>query len=83
MLETSGSHLKIHDTLEEEGVFFVCQSDDSEAKAEQVRTNEPKTLTLRIPESLAAGSWRMEVRNTRRDGNDLRTGIFEPILRVQ
>ncbi|MDR8394393.1 DUF4469 domain-containing protein [Aliifodinibius sp. S!AR15-10] len=83
VLELSGTHLKIHDNLEEEGVFFVSQSDDSEAKAEQIRTNEPKTLTMRIPESLAAGPYRIEVRNTHHDSDTLRTGIFKPVLTVE
>lgn len=83
VLEITGNYLKIQDTLDEEGVFFVSQSGDTEAKAEQIRTNEPKTLTLRIPESLAAGPWRVEVRNTSRNGDALRTGVFEPVLTVE
>ncbi|MDR8394528.1 DUF4469 domain-containing protein [Aliifodinibius sp. S!AR15-10] len=83
VLEITGSHLKLNGTLEEEGVYFVSQSDDSEAKAEQVRTNEPKTLTLRIPGSLAAGSWRIEVRNTAYNSDTLRSGLFTTELTVE
>lgn len=84
VLEISGNYLKIHDNLgEEEGVFFVSQSDDAEIHAEKFRTNEPKTLTLRIPETLTAGGWRLEVRNTSRNSNRLRTGIFAPVLTVE
>ncbi|MDR8394201.1 DUF4469 domain-containing protein [Aliifodinibius sp. S!AR15-10] len=46
------------------GPGSILKPTETEAKAEQVRTNEPKTLTLRIPESRTAGSWRIEVRNT-------------------
>jgi hypothetical protein len=83
VLEISGKHLKSHDNVDQEGVFFVNQSEDSEVEGEQIRTNEPKTLTLRIPEDLAAGTYRIEVRNTSRNGNSLRSGIFEPELTVE
>lgn len=84
VLEVMGSELKLHDNLEEEeGVFFLSQADDSEVRATQIRTNEPKTLTMRIPDSLTAGTWRLEVRNTTRKGKTLRTGIFPPVLTVE
>jgi hypothetical protein len=83
VLEITGTNLKIHNNLEDEGVFFVNQSDDTEEAADQIRTNEPKTLTLRIPEGLAAGTYRIEVRNTRHNGDTLRTGIFTPKLTVE
>lgn len=84
VLEITGNHLKLYDNLEdEEGVFFISQADDTEARATQVRTNEPQTLTLRIPDTLLAGEYRIEVRNTSRKGETLRTGIFTPVLTVQ
>lgn len=74
--------LKIYHNLEdEEGVFFVNQADGTETRQGELRTNEPKTLTLRIPE-LPAGSYRLEVRNTRYDGKTLRIGVFTPVLTV-
>lgn len=82
VLEITGTHLKIHNNISDEGVYFVNQSSDTEAEATQIRTNEPKTLTLRIPDSLVAGTYRIEVRNTPRNGNQLRTGIFAPELTV-
>lgn len=83
VLEVTGNNLKIHDNLEEEGVFFVHQSDDGETEATRIHTNEPKTLTLRIPEELEAGTYRLEVRNTPRNGNQLRSSVFTPRLIVQ
>ena len=84
VLEITGSDLKIHDNIEdEEGIFFVSQTDAAEHRAGQIRTNEPQTLTLRIPDSLAAGTWRLEVRNTSRNSQTLRTGIFTPVLTVE
>ena len=80
-LEISGEMLKIHGNLDEEGVFFINLSDNSETLGERLRTNEPKTLTLRIP-ALSAGNYRLEVRNTRYDGKTLRIGIFGPTLSV-
>src|SRR5699024_3748074 len=83
VLEVRGNHLKLHDNVPEEGVFFVNQSNGTEAQVSQIRTNEPKTLTLRIPDGLAAGSYRLEVRTTRYDSDKLRTGIYAPELTVQ
>ncbi len=83
VLEVTGTNLKILSNLEEEGVFFVSQSDDTETEATQVRTNEPKTLTLQIPGNLAAGTYRLEVRNTTYNSNTLRTGVFTPELTVE
>lgn len=83
VLEIEGSELKIYGHLEEEGVFFVSQSGESEYKASQLRVNEPKRLILRIPGELPPGAWRLEVRNTRYDGKTLRTGIFPSALKVE
>lgn len=84
VLEVTGQVLKIHDNLEEEeGVFFISQAGDSEVRADQLRTNEPQKLTLRIPEALTAGTYRLEIRNTSRNGKSLRTGIFAPVLTIE
>lgn len=83
VLEITGNNLKIHDNLEEEGVFFIHQSDDGETEAARIHTNEPKTLTLRIPEELETDTYRLEVRNTRYDTEKLRTSIHAPELTVQ
>ncbi len=81
VVEVSGQLLKIHGNLDEEGVFFINQGDGTETAGEQLRTNEPRTLTLKIP-ALAAGNYRLEVRNSRHDGKTLRVGIFGPTLAV-
>lgn len=84
VLEIEGNHLKIHNNVEgAEGVFFVNQGDDSEFATEEVRTNEPKTLYLRIPDTLTAGTYRIEVRNSRYNSETLRTGLFTPELTVE
>lgn len=82
VLEISGSTLKIYNNLvNDEGVFFINQADGTEYRQTELRTNEPKTLTLRIP-TLPAGNYRLEIRNTRHDGKVLRTGLFIPVLTV-
>ncbi|SMO37236.1 DUF4469 domain-containing protein [Fodinibius sediminis] len=83
VLEITGSNLKIYDNIEDEGVFFVPQSGDDKTEAPQIHTNEPTTLALRIPEELSPGTYRLEVRNTPRNGNQLRSTIFTPRLIVQ
>ncbi|MCW9708465.1 DUF4469 domain-containing protein [Fodinibius salsisoli] len=83
VLEVTGNNLKIYNNIEDEGVFFVHESGDDEMEVAQIHTNEPKTLTLRLPEELAPGSYRLEVRNTPRNGNQLRSSMFTPLLTVQ
>lgn len=83
VLEIRGTHLKIRNNISDEGIFFINQSDNSETEASQIRTNEPKTLTLRIPNSLTAGTYRIEVRNTRYNSDTLREGLFMTDLTVQ
>jgi len=81
VLEINGETLKIHHNLEEEGIFFINQANGQDTKAPFVRTNEPKTLTTRVP-ALSPGQYRLEVRNTRHDGKTLRIGVFTPTLVV-
>ena len=83
VLEVTGNSLKIYDNHEEEGVFLVHQSGGGEKEAVQIHINEPKTLTLRIPEELPTGTYRLEVRNTPRNGNQLRSSVFAPQLTVR
>jgi hypothetical protein len=83
VLKIMGNHLKIYNNVDEEGLFFVNQSDDTEAEATQIRTNEPKTLSLRIPEGLAAGTYQIEVRTTLRNSETMRKGVFTPELTVE
>jgi hypothetical protein len=41
----------------------------------RLRTNEPNKLTLMVPQ-LSKGSYRIEIRNTTRQGKDLRVGTY-------
>lgn len=78
--EITGEDLKIYEEPGE-GVFFVNQMTGQETHAALLRTNLPKTITLRVP-MMPPGQYRIEVRNTTRDGKVLRTGIFAQILTV-
>jgi hypothetical protein len=81
VLEITGSSLKIHNNLEEEGIYFVNMADNTETIATRIRTNEPKTLRLRVPE-LAGGTYQLSIRNTRHDGKSLRVGLMAQMLTV-
>ena len=81
VLEIFGKELKVRDTLAEEGVFLINQTDNTETKVTRIRTNDPGKLTLRVP-TLPAGNYKLEIRNTRYQGKTLRTGIFANTLRI-
>jgi hypothetical protein len=74
-LEIKGQDLKIYDHVDGQGVFFISQANGQETKAIRMRTNEPITLTLMVPQ-LSQGSYRIEIRNTTRQGKDLRVGAY-------
>ena len=79
-LEIEGEELKIFET-EGEGVFFVNQTTAVATKADALRRNEPQRLSLRVP-PLPAGQYRLEIRNTTRNGSVLRTGMLAQMLAV-
>ncbi len=81
-LEIKGTDLKVYSEYEEQGIYFLNVGDGTETKAETIRTNEPKTLTLRVP-ALTAGTYRIEVRNAFWKGTNLRVGITNFALTVE
>lgn len=72
-LEIEGDALKIYDQ-DEQGVFFINKNTGEETRADRLRTNEPKKLSMMVP-SLAAGQYRVEIRNTTRKGQTIRVGM--------
>ena len=74
-LEIKGNQLKIYDNLPEEGLFFINQASGAETKAERVRTNQARSISVLVP-TLVAGNYRLEVRNTTHSSKSLRTGVF-------
>jgi hypothetical protein len=60
--------------------YLALRDPETPTAAAHIRTSEPKTLTLQVPEGLTAGTYRIEVRNTRYDTEKLRTGLYPPPL---
>lgn len=74
-LEITGEELKIYTEPAGQGVFFINKSNGQETVAAMPRINEPKMLSLRIPE-LVAGTYRIEIRNSARKVKTLRVGTI-------
>jgi hypothetical protein len=79
MADILGDLLKIEGT--NAGVFFVNVSSGAQVAAERIHVNEPKKLTILIPQ-LPVGSYRLEVRSHIRGGKELRTGLLNAVLTV-
>nr|WP_319400183.1 DUF4469 domain-containing protein [uncultured Carboxylicivirga sp.] len=75
-LEITGENLKIYPEEDEQGIYFLNTSNGTETKADSIRTNEPKTLTLKTPQ-LPAGEYRIEIRNKAWNNKNLRTGLSD------
>lgn len=74
-LVITGYNLKVYDELEGQGVVFINNEDNSETLVNSFRTNTPQKLELRVP-NLVAGEYRIEIRNTTRNGKLLRIGTL-------
>ncbi len=73
-IEISGDNLKVYEDGSEQGVFFINNGNGAEVKAAVIRTNEPMTLSLRVP-ALESGQYRIEVRNIARNAKTMRIGM--------
>ena len=73
VVEVFGRDLKIYKEVEGAGIFFVNKDSGEEVKISRIRINEPRSLSFMVPE-LAAGNYRLEIRNSARDGAQLRVG---------
>lgn len=82
MMELLGSKLKLDTELTDEGIFLINSADDSETKIDQIHTNLPRKLSGMVPEALAAGSYRLEVRNRPEGNKSLSVGVFALELTV-
>jgi hypothetical protein len=71
--EVRGSHLKLDTTDSDQGIFFIA-SDGTETKVDMVMRNMPANLIFMIPDSLASGEYEIEVRNTPRGHDTIRSG---------
>jgi hypothetical protein len=77
--DITGDLLKIEGN--DAGIFFINTTTAAVYEVNRLHVNEPKKLTLLIPE-LPAGSYRVEVRTHIRGGKELRTGFLNAILTV-
>lgn len=81
-LEIEGKALKIYEEIDGQEVFFINKADGVETKASMPKLNEPKKLSLKVP-ALNPGEYRIEIRNTTRNGKSLRIGISTIYYTVQ
>ena len=70
-----GSKLKIDKDIADEGLFFIA-ADNTEHKVTTYMRNMPSELIFTIPEGLAAGKYRLEIRSYL-EGKTLRTGQLD------
>lgn len=82
MMELNGSKLKLDTELPDEGIFLINSLDDSETKIGQIHTNLPSKLYGMVPEGLAPGSYKLEVRNRQEGNKNLSIGVFAQDLIV-
>ena len=82
MAEIQGQLLKLDDTASDEGIFFISENGGGEIKVSYIYQNFPKSVQFEVPETLSAGSYRLEVRNRAHHGKSVRKGILEYPLNV-
>lgn len=80
MADITGDLIKIEG--EQSGVYFINTTTGTETKVARIHVNQPKKLTVIIPEGLATGSYRIEIRTHIHESKDLRTASLNAILTV-
>lgn len=81
MADITGDLLKIEGDAA--GVFFVNIDTSEVIAVPRIHVNEPKKLTILIPEALPAGSYKVEVRTHIHKSKDLRVGSLNGVLTIQ
>ena len=77
-----GSLLKFDEEDENQGIFFIDQSDNSEHRVDQpLLRNKPGELIFILPD-LPAGGYRLEVRSILPHTSTLRTGALTDELTI-
>ncbi len=76
-----GNDLKYDHEDPQQGIFLVA-SDGTETRMDTIIRNKPSNLIFMIPESLAAGTYALEVRAILTGITSLRTGSLEAELTV-
>lgn len=82
MAELVGQMLKIDETAADEGVYLISDNGGGETKVSYLHINYPKNLQFEIPEGLAPGNYKLEVRNRAHKGKTARTGTLDYTLQV-
>ena len=81
-----GQRLKIYDMADvQQGVFLVPDGGGAAVRVTEVFVNMPKELMFRVPPTLPAGSWSLEVRTVLpgSEGRGVRTGVTDqPLARL-
>lgn len=76
VIEVEGHSLKIFDHVSRAGIFFINKESGEETKVTHIRDNFPRSLSFAAP-NLSPGKYKMEIRNSTRFGQRLRTGAAE------
>lgn len=82
MAELVGQMLKIDETAADEGIFIISENGGDVTKVSYLHINYPKNLQFEIPEGLAPGNYRVEIRNRAHKGKTIRTGSLDYTLQV-
>jgi hypothetical protein len=82
MADLTGQLLKIDETAADEGIFIISENGGGETKVSYLHINYPKNLQFEVPETLAPGNYKIEVRNRAHKGKTTRTGTLEFTLQV-
>lgn len=77
----TGKRLKYDEADPAQGIFFI-DDDSAETRVEVFENNTPRKLAFLIPSTLAAGTYRLEVRAELFDTGVLRTGVLAYPLTV-
>jgi hypothetical protein len=80
MADITGDLLKIQG--DDSGVFFINTTTNEVTQAPRIHVNEPKKLSILVPETMPKGSYKLEVRTHVHNVKDLRTGTLNAILSV-
>lgn len=80
--EIKGSELKFNPANTTDGIFFVPTGGGAATQVTVVMDNKPGRLTFQIPSTLAAGTYKVEVRKSYTQANELRRGETNAILTV-
>ncbi|MFN8255392.1 MAG: DNA-binding domain-containing protein [Bacteroidales bacterium] len=82
MAELQGALLKVDETMQDEGIFILSTNGGGETRVSYLYMNFPKSIQFEIPETLAKGSYKIEVRNRAHSAKNLRTGVLGFTLNV-